>query len=75
MVMFLQKVDNIRNKSVSSYQNFAAEVKKLGAGDEIRQFDGTFFKHFYKYEKNENIFQKGQYFLFLKSKKKVLFCI
>jgi len=24
-----------------SYQNFAAEVTKLGAGDEIRRFDGT----------------------------------
>ena len=41
MVMFLQKVDNIINKSASSYQNFAAEVTKLGAGDEIRRFDGT----------------------------------
>jgi len=38
--MFLQKVDNIKNKAVSSYQNFAAEVTKLGAGDEIRRFDG-----------------------------------
>ena len=41
MGMFLQKVDNIKNKAVSSYQNFAAEVTKLGAGDEIRRFDGT----------------------------------
>jgi len=30
MGMFLQKVDNIKNKAVSSYQNFAAEVTKLG---------------------------------------------
>jgi len=41
MGMFLQKVDNIKNKAVSSYQNFAAEVTKLGAGDEIRRFDGN----------------------------------
>jgi len=50
MVMFLQKVDNIRNKSVISYQNFAAEVTKLGAGDEIRRFDGNFsFKNCVKF--------------------------
>ena len=41
MGMFLQKVDNIKNKAVSSYQNFADEVTKLGASDEIRRFDGT----------------------------------
>ena len=41
MGMFLQKVDNIKNKSGSSSQNFATEVTKLGAGDEIRRFDGT----------------------------------
>ena len=40
--MFLQNVDNMTNKSVSSSQNFAAEVTKLGAGDEIRRFDGTY---------------------------------
>jgi len=30
----------MNNKSVSPSQNFAAEVTKLGAGDEIRRFDG-----------------------------------
>jgi len=40
--MFLQKVDNIKNKSGISFQNFAAEVTKLGASDKIRRFDSTF---------------------------------
>jgi len=39
--MFLQKVDNIKNKPGSSSQNFAAEVTKLDADDEIRRFDGN----------------------------------
>jgi len=39
--MFLQKVHNILNQCGSSSQNFATEVTKLGAGDEIRKFDGT----------------------------------
>jgi len=42
MGMFLQKVDNIKTKSGSSLKNFAAEMTKLGAGDEIRRFDGTY---------------------------------
>jgi len=46
MSMFLQKVDDIKNKSGSSYQKFAAEVTKLGADDEIRRFDGTDCYHF-----------------------------
>jgi len=41
MGMFLQKFDNIKTKYGSSFKNFAAEVTKLGAGDEIRRFDGT----------------------------------
>ena len=41
MDAFLQKVDNFKNKSGSSSQNFAAEVTKLGASDEVRRFDGT----------------------------------
>jgi len=41
MGMFLQKFDNIKTKSGSSFKNFANEVTKLGAGDEIRRFDGT----------------------------------
>jgi len=41
MGMFLQKVDHIKTKSGSSFKNVAAEVTKLGAGDEIRRFDGT----------------------------------
>ena len=40
MGMFLQKVHNIKNKSGSPSQNFSAGVTKLGAGDEIRRFDG-----------------------------------
>jgi len=43
MGMFLQKVDDIKTKSGSSFKNFAAEVTKLGAGDEIRRFDGTVY--------------------------------
>ena len=42
MGVFLQKLYNMNNKSLSPSQNFAAEVTKLGAGDEIRRFDGTF---------------------------------
>ena len=41
VVMFLEKVDNIKTKSCSPSQTFAAEVTKLGAHDEIRRFDGT----------------------------------
>ena len=41
MGMFLQKVDDIKTKSGSSFKNFAAEVPKLGAGDEIRRFYGN----------------------------------
>jgi len=45
--VFLQKVYNMNNKSVSPSQNFAAEVTKLGAGDEIRRFDVSvlYFDH------------------------------
>jgi len=39
--MFLQKVDNIKTKSCSPSQTFAAEVTKLGAQDKIRRFDST----------------------------------
>jgi len=45
MDMFLQKIAYIKNKSVGSSQNFAAEVTKLGADDEIRRFDGIVKKH------------------------------
>jgi len=40
MGMFLQKVDDIKNKSGSSSEDFADDVTKLGASDEIRRFDG-----------------------------------
>jgi len=43
-ISFLQNVDYINNKSVSSSQNFAAEVTKLGTNDKIRRFDGTVHK-------------------------------
>jgi hypothetical protein len=41
MGMFVQKVDDIKNKSGSSSQRFAAEVTKLGAHDEKRRLEGT----------------------------------
>ena len=47
MGMFLQKVDDIKTKSGSSFKNFAAEVTKLGAGDEIRRFDGILQQRLY----------------------------
>ena len=46
MGVFLQKVYNMNNKSLSPSQNFAAEVTKLGAGDEIRRFDGSICRIF-----------------------------
>ena len=39
MGMLIQIADNIKNKSGSSSQSFAAGVMKLGAHDEIRRFD------------------------------------